>query len=136
MTHLRDDVGGPIVVVCHLDAGPRSIGPHKPVGDDGVKPGCEDRLGDEPVGVRYIGDLEIRYERETESGEVVSDGEARRKDQRVADLDRVDAGCTGLCDPRCLLPVEEIEGEYEFGHPSSLSRVAATSMGRLIVASP
>ena len=136
VAHLGDDVGGGAVVVRHLDAGPCGIGSHEPVGDDCVEPGREDRFADETVGVRDIRDLEVGDDREAEPGEIPDDGEAGREDEGVADLDRVDEGGAGLRDAHRLFSVEHVQGEDEFGHRSSLSRVAATSIGRLMVASP
>ncbi len=136
MAHLGDDVNGPAPVVRHLDAGPHGVGSHEPVCDHGVKPCGEDRVADEAVGVRDIRNLEVGDERQPEAGKVLYDPEAGREDERVADLDRVDIRCTGLRNARRLPAVAEIEREDEFGHPSSLSRVAATRSGRLMVASP
>jgi len=41
--------------------------------DHGIKPGGEDRLAYEPVGVRDVRDLEVGDEREARAGEVFRD---------------------------------------------------------------
>ena len=71
--------------------------------DDGGESRVKHLLGNQPVRVRDIGNLEVCDEREVEGFEFPGKGEPAGEDERVTELDRIDMGSTGMGNGKCLL---------------------------------
>src|SRR5208337_4522074 len=90
VAHLRHhEACAPVIGGC-VHAGLHCVGSGEAVADDRGEPGIEDLLGDQPVRVGDVGNLEISDEREIQRLEIPRYGEAGREDERVTELDRVE----------------------------------------------